>query len=155
MIWHVYTLDAVFRAAFVDAGAPDQAVIERFLRKKHFLRPPVAYPDVVRKYYLLREDPRVSLCVLASSLEEWQGEAWVKVGIRHILGEFVGNRELQGQKGLSLQLLPMSLLGEPADRCYDTGQQALEAISYRILDMQRALRRNEEIAARYTYRRKV
>lgn len=84
MIWTINDISA-FRSAFVAAGEPDQSIINAYLAKKRRTMQPQARPGVRRYYYLLAEDPRVSLCCVGMPLADWNGGG-------HVQGGHTGNR---------------------------------------------------------------
>lgn len=115
MIWTLSTVDPDLIAAFQSAGEPDQAVIDAYMqklpRRRHY-QP--ERPGVKRWYYLMRDNPRISLAALGMPLEDWQGPAFF-VGTRAIIGEFPGNRAFVGKKGLQMKMQPLTLMTGQAD----------------------------------------
>lgn len=151
MIWTINDLSA-FPAAFAHAGDPDQAVIAAYVAQSRRPQQPQSRPGVRRYYYLLNDDPRVSLCAVGMPLDAWAGGAMCKVGTSEIIGEFKGNRHLVGRKGLRLQLQPLAWLNAPADEHYESGGQALEAVSFQVLDLDRAAQSQRRIVQQYQWK---
>src|SRR5579863_6625358 len=141
MIWTLNQVDPDLIAAFQSAGEPDQAVIDAAIaslprRRQHQQE----RLGVKRWYYLLAENPRISLATLGMPLEEWQGGAFFIVGTRLIIGEFVDNREVAGLKGLQMKMQPIQWMTGQADLRFASGAQLLAEISEQVLDLQAAER---------------
>lgn len=152
MIWTIKNIDD-FLPAFTLAGEPDQAVIDAYLARTRHRQQPLKHEGVRRYYYLLHDDARVRLTCVGMPLDAWRGGAMVKVGVNEIIGEFPGNRHLIGQKGLQLQFTPIAWLREPADQAFVNGAQALEAISFQILDLNRIEQSQQQIQQKYQWKK--
>lgn len=152
MIWIIDNIRA-FQAAFTSAGEPDQAVIDAFLQTTQHKQHAPAHEGVKRYYYLLADDPRVVLCCVGMPLADWRGPAMAIVGTREIIGEFPGNRHLVGKKGLQIRMQPATWLKEPADRHFADAGQALEEISFQVLDLETIERSQQDIAQKYRWKK--
>lgn len=149
MIWQINNID-VLKTAFRPAGEPNAAVIAAYLAKTRRRMQPQHHTDLPRFYYLLKDDSRVTL-VCIGRLEEWQGAAMCIVGIQEIIGEFPGNKDRTGQKGLKFTLKPLRFLQGNADKILQTGKETLEEINFQLLDIARANQINEQIRQKYQW----
>src|SRR5581483_2520989 len=139
MIWTLKEVDPDFLAAFAPAGEPDQRIIDAHMRtlpprRRH--QP--ERPGVKRWYYLMRDNPRISLSTLAMPLEQWQGGLFLLIGTREIIGEFPGNRPYIGKKGLQMKMQPLAWMTGQADRSFASGAHLLAEISEQVLDLHTA-----------------
>jgi hypothetical protein len=137
----------------VPAGEPDQQVIAAYLARTRRPQHPPKHQGVKRYYYLLRDEPRVVFTCLSMPLEAWQGGVMAKVGTREIIGEFAGNRHLVGKKGSQLQFSPIAWLQGEADQHFLNASQALQELSFQILDLDRAERSQRAIARQYQWKK--
>jgi len=153
MIWTIDDVSA-FVPVMLPAGVPDQAVIDAYLARTRRRLPPPKHQGVPRYYYLWQEDARVAVACIGMPLADWQGAALAKVGSREIIGEFAGNRQFIGRKGLQLQLNPIAWLKEPTDQHFAHAQQALEELSMQALDLAAAERVQAKIIQKYQWRSK-
>lgn len=152
MIWTIEDVSG-FQEVVTPAGEPDQSVIVAYLAQSRQRLQPQKQPGVKRWYYLLADDPRVTLATVGMPLEDWHGSAMCMIGTRQIIGEFPGNRHLIGRKGLQLKMQPIAWLKEPADKTFRTAQQALEELSFQVLDLDQALRSQWNIQQKYEWRK--
>ena len=135
MIWLIDNIDRKFTQDFIDAGPVDYVIVDSFLKRTG--RQPRAQnnPEVKRFYYLYQYDPRVRLTLVGSPLPEWEGKpAMIILGTEIILGEFVGNKTLVGKKGINLKVQPASWLKGDPDQRFALGSEALDAISFQVID---------------------
>ena len=151
MIWTLDQADPGFIAAFEAAGEPDQAVIDAHMRALPARRYPPERTFVKRWYYLLQENPRISLATLGMPLEAWRGPAFFIVGTREIIGEFPANRPYIGMKGLQMKMQPLSWMAGQADLSFASGAQLLAEISEQILDLDAAHRSQRSIKRKYQW----
>ncbi len=136
MIWALAHVDQSLRVAFEPAGEPDQEVIARFQAAPGVTHLHPEYrPGMSRYFYLWRDHPRVSLVCLGLPLEAWQDGAFFIVGYRWIIGEFAGNRDLVGLKGLHLKMQPLAWMGGQANKQFSSGLHLLSEISEQVLDL--------------------
>jgi len=152
MIWTLDIIDASLSEAFIDAGPIDQAAIDRHLGRRG-PRYPEARPGVKRYYYLLRDNPRISLAALGMPLDAWQGGAFFIVGTRLIIGEFALNREFRGRQGLQMKMQPLAWMTGKADRQFSSGAALLAEISEQVLDLSEIERSQERVKKRYEHKR--
>lgn len=153
MIWTLDLIDGQFISAFVNAGDPDQRVIDEYLsRQPHRRLQPPERPGIKRWHYLLQDNPRIGLTTLAMPLDVWQGGTFFLVGTRNIIGEFTGNREFVGMKGLHLKMQPLAWMAGRADQQFASGAQLLAEISEQILDLDAAQRSQRKTRQRYEWK---
>ena len=153
MIWSINTVDQAFIDAWHDAGQPDQAVIDAYMATSQRLSPQ-KHIGIRRWYYLFNDNARIRLTTIGRPLEDFAGlEAKVIVGTIEIIGEFEGNREFVGKRGLTLQCQPIAWLQGDADEVFATGGEALAAISEQIIDREDIQRSQRTIKSRYEWRK--
>ena len=150
MIWKINLIDTPFVAAWLSAGRPDQAVVNRHGQHPHAQR----NAGEPRYYYLLRSDSRIRLATVGLPLGAWQGAGKVLLGTGVIIGEFHGNAHLVGRNGLRLQMEPLDLLSGVPDQEFATGSQALSAISEQIIDRVAIEESQYKIRTQYEWKRR-
>ena len=152
MIWILDSIDDLFTGAFLSAGEPDQQIINRHMshQPRHRQHQPVR-PGVKRWYYLLAENPRISLSTVGRPLADWQGGAFFIVGTREIIGEFPGNQGCIGKKELQMKMQPLAWMSGQADQQFASGAQLLAEISEQILDLDAAERSQRQTKRRYEW----
>jgi hypothetical protein len=151
MIWSISDLSDLVPLV-VPAGEPDQQVIAAYLTHTKKPQHPQKHQGIKRYYYLLRDDVRVVFTSLGMPLDAWRGGAMAKVGTREIIGEFAGNRHFTGRKGLFLQLSPIAWLEGEADQHFLNAAQALQELSFQILDLDRIEQSQRAIERKYRWR---
>jgi len=150
MIWTISQVDDLLCQAFVDAGPIDQGAIDRATRGQG-PRYQEARPGVKRYYYLLADNPRISLAALGMPLDNWQGGAFLIVGTRTIIGEFELNKPHVGKLGLQLKMQPIAWMQGMADKQFRSGQEVLAEISEQVLDRREIERSQERIQKKYEW----
>jgi len=80
--------------------------------------------------------------------------AKIIVGTNEIIGEFPGNRDLVGLRGLQLQCQPIAWLEGEADLVLEDGAALLDEISEQILDSKAIDRSQRRIARRCEWKGK-
>jgi hypothetical protein len=154
MIWKILQINEAFIDAWTSAGEPDQAVIDAHVGRLRRKLPAAQHTGVMRRYYLLNENTRVRLATIGRPLEDFSGlGAKVVVGTHEIIGEFPGNEEFIGLKGLKLQCEPVEWLQGQADQEFATGSEALAAVSEQVLDLRRAEVVQREITQKYQWKK--
>jgi hypothetical protein len=153
MIWKIHKIDRTFIESWIQAGEPDQAIIDRYVQRHGQHAPAARLAGEPRYYYLHALEPRITLRTVSLPLEAWQGGAKIIIGTQRIIGEFAGNRHLVGQRGLALKMEPVDLLyGKPDDEFSD-GMSMLAELSSQILDRD-ALKRYEQREERWRNRQR-
>ena len=153
MIWKINNVDRAFIDAWHDAGQPDQAVIDAYTATSRRVSPQ-KHVGIRRWYYLFNDNPRIRLTTIGRPLEDFAGQAAkVLIGTVEIIGEFSGNRDLVGKRGLTLQVQPIDWLQGEANEVFATGEAALAAISEQVIDRQDIQRSQRDIKRRYEWRR--
>ena len=148
MIWRLDN-PSDLAAAFIDAGDIDEQVVAAYRASTRQPQHEQKRPDIKRWYYLLKDNPRVSLCCVGMPLDVWHGPAMLIVGTREIIGEFAGNCAVRGIRGLQLKMQPLSWMsGEPGRR-FATGNQLLSEISEQVLDLRAVSRMPENGKKRF------
>jgi hypothetical protein len=151
MIWQIDTVSDLVEA-FTDAGDIDEQVIAAYLATTRQPQHEQKRPDIRRWYYLLKDNPRVSLCCVGMPLDAWQGPAMLIVGTREIIGEFAGNRAVRGKLGLQLKMQPLAWMSGDPGRRFAKGSQMLAEISEQVLDLRPASRVQENDKKRFRRR---
>jgi hypothetical protein len=152
MIWRVTTIDEAFMACFTEAGEPDQATIDAYLRQTKQPQHTKKNPGVKRWYYLQQENPRISFTTVGRPLSDWTGlPAKLIVVTRTIIGEFPANRPYQGLLGFQLKCEPIEWLRNQADREFAMASDILPEISEQVLDRHRIEASQEQIKQRYQW----
>lgn len=131
MIWTLNTTAGLV-PRFEDAGPIDETVVAAYTATRNQREP--ARPGIARYYYLLADDPRITLCCLGMPLHAWTGGAMLIVTSRKIIGEFAGNRAYAGYKGCIVKMQPIAWLRGKADRRFTTGAELLAEVAEQFLD---------------------
>jgi hypothetical protein len=154
MIWKISTIDQAFINAWSNAGEPDQHIIDTYLERKQLRQKPMRHVGVQRWYYLLSDNPRIRLLTLGRPLVEWIGlSGKIQVGTNEIIGEFAGNRDYVGQRGLQIGLRPAEWL-QGQDKTFALGSSLFEEISEQILDSRSIDRVQSDIQSRYQWEKR-
>jgi hypothetical protein len=155
MIWKVLSVDPQFIQKFSDAGPIDWNVVNAHLNQKR-RRPivPQQNPDVPRWYYLLQDDPATRMGTVGAQLDQFKGHpAKLIIGTVEIIGEFAGQRELIGIKGLKLQLEPIHMLSGEPDAVFKTASLALASLSNQIPNLEQAEKSQRDIQNKYRWKK--
>ena len=126
--WLIKHLEPSFYDAWEEAGEVDLSALPQTPRHppKHF--------DLPRYHYLLKTDARVRLTCVGMPLKDWlKRQVGIIVGTTKSLGEFEATKDLRGEQTLVLKMEP-GALSPPYDEVFESGAEALESISWQILD---------------------